>query len=127
MMANNPVLDVVYVPQWFSDNIGMYKIQPDGSLIDLPGAPVITGNSPRYIAVDAKGTYAYIAFGLENVIKKYRFSPEGSLIYETSYAVGSTPRTIQIHNNGKFLYVANYGGTLIIFNVLLFLLFMKAT
>jgi hypothetical protein len=108
MAGFHPTKNIFYVPHWYGDRVGIYQWDNFGNISPVAGAPVISGNSPRYVAIDNTGRFAYVVYGLEDVIRLYTITPEGWLSFQQAFATGDIPRTIAIHNNNNFLYVTNF-------------------
>jgi len=102
----------VYVGNEGSNDISTFTSDPvTGKLSASGSAPFDTGASPRAIAFDPSGGFAYIAH--EAGVSAFTIDPlNGDLVPTGSspIAAGIQPSGIAVHPSGRFIYVANSGG-----------------
>lgn len=96
-----------------SGNVFAYTIDGStGSLSAVPGSPFAAGNSPRSVAVDPSGRFAYVANSLSSDVSAYTIdSATGALIpvAGSPFMAGTTPFSVTVDPSGRFAYVANSG------------------
>jgi 6-phosphogluconolactonase (cycloisomerase 2 family) len=113
--------EVSYVANYNANTISQYSIGADGSLNPLtPNSTVATGTTPKSIAVDPLGQYAYVAnynVAGPGTLSQYNIADaDGSLTPMTipTVAVGSTalgvpgsaPNIVAVDPSGRYVYVA---------------------
>jgi DNA-binding beta-propeller fold protein YncE len=69
---------------------------------------VDAGNSPRSVAVDPTGRFAYVTNYISDSISVYTIDPStGALTPGTAVAAGNAPASVALDPTGRFAYVAN--------------------
>ena len=108
----------VYVPDLGLDQIRIYQLDPANAKL-VPNDPaflkVEAGAGPRHIALSSNGRFAYVVNELKPLVMAFRRDPaDGSL--RQIQSISAAPQDsgaengqaeIEIHPNGKFLYVSN--------------------
>jgi len=103
-------LDRIYVYK-FDDKTGQLTPNDPAYFTDHPAS------GPRHLAFSPDGKFVYAAHEIANVVGVYRWdSTKGTLTELQSISTlppdfkgTSTAAEIQVHSNGKFLYVSNRG------------------
>jgi len=108
-----------YVVNNGSNNISAYTIDPaTGAWGEMNSSPVSAGSQPMAIAIDPSGKFAYVVNSASNNVSAYAIQEEadwgvsqGALraISGSPFTAGTSPRSIAIDPDGKFVYVANQG------------------
>jgi 6-phosphogluconolactonase (cycloisomerase 2 family) len=83
-----------------------------GVLSPVPGSPFAAGNSPRSVAVDPSGKFAYVANSGSGDVSAYTISSTtGALtpVVGSPFTAGTTPFSVTVDPSGRFAYVANLG------------------
>lgn len=72
---------------------------------------IIVGEQPRYIAITADGTTAYVAMGGDNVVQRIDLTTK-TVVTGTGYpiAVGPSPWGLALTLDDSYLYAVNSGG-----------------
>jgi DNA-binding beta-propeller fold protein YncE len=102
-----------YVPQYAyvansSDpTVSGFSIQAGGTLTAVGGSPFTAGTSPRAVAVDPSGQFAYVSNYTAGGINEYTISA-GVLAANGTIAAGTNPQAVAVDPSGRFAYVANY-------------------
>jgi 6-phosphogluconolactonase len=119
----------VYVPDLGLDQIRIYQLDPANAKL-VPNGPafvkVEAGAGPRHIALSSNGRFAYVVNELKPLVTAFKRDPgDGSL--KQMQSISAVPQDsgaengqaeIEIHPDGKFLYVSNRGpGTLTAFAI----------
>jgi 6-phosphogluconolactonase (cycloisomerase 2 family) len=109
----DPTGHYVYVPNFTGPGtISQYAIGTGGALTPLTPTGATSGAVPRYIAIDATGTYAYTADSFVDQVSQ--FTIVGGVLTpmnppNVSTGAGSHPNGLTIDATGKYLYVADRG------------------
>src|SRR5205085_5276504 len=79
-----------------------------GALTQISGSPFTAGANPNSVAVDPSGEFAYVANSASTSISGYTITPSTGALTAIagspfSAPVGSLPRAVTVHPNGKFL------------------------
>jgi 6-phosphogluconolactonase len=108
-----------YVVNSGSNNVSAYMIDPaTGAWGEINNSPVSAGSQPLAIAIDPSGKFAYVVNSASNNVSAYAIQEEadwgvaqGALraISGSPFPAGTSPRSIAIDPDGKFVYVANQG------------------
>jgi 6-phosphogluconolactonase (cycloisomerase 2 family) len=112
----DPTGRYVYVPNFTGapgGTISQYSIGMDGALTALTPIGATSGAVPRFIAIDATGTYAYTADSFDDQVSQFTIvggilTPMTPVANVTTGA-GSHPNGLTIDATGKYLYVADRG------------------
>ncbi len=108
----------VYSADLGTDKIMIYRFQPaTGSLdpAEPPFASVAPGSGSRHLAFSARDEFVYCVNELNNTVTVFA-NPGGKGVLKEIQTIGTLPADfagasntseIQIHPNGKFLYVSN--------------------
>lgn len=119
----------LYVPDLGLDQIRIYRLDPGNAKLTLnhpPFAKTEPGVGPRHIALSSNGKFAYVANELKALVTAFsRDRATGNLTQIQSLSTApenfkgeSAPAEIEIHPDGKFLYVSNRGpGTISVFSI----------
>jgi 6-phosphogluconolactonase (cycloisomerase 2 family) len=121
----NPSGKFVYVANWISganDTVSVLSINlNDGSLTELAASPFGAGKGSRSIAMDGAGKFVYVANEDDSTLSAYSVSPPGPqfgalnpvILSPNPFVVGGALRPIATDISGKFVYVGNYGGSVL--------------
>jgi YVTN family beta-propeller protein len=100
-VAVDPTAKFVYVTNAYagmgSGNVSAYSIGSDGALTPIPGSPFVAGSSPRSVAVDPAGKFAYVTNENSNTVSGYTIDPAtGALtsVKGSPFAAGSGPFSV---------------------------------
>jgi 6-phosphogluconolactonase (cycloisomerase 2 family) len=96
-----------YVGNLFGGSISAYAIdRTGGTLAPIPGGSRVS-NNPYGIAVDPLGRFLWVANYGFNTVSAFAIGPNGALAAAGApLATGALPRTVAVHPNGNFVYVA---------------------
>jgi DNA-binding beta-propeller fold protein YncE len=111
----DPTGRYVYAPNFNGPGtISQYAIGAGGALTPLTATGATSGAVPRFIAIDATGTYAYTADSFDNQVSE--FTIQGGILTpmpvpntNVTTGAGSHPNGLTIDATGKYLYVADRG------------------
>ncbi len=94
-------------------NVSAYTIDGStGALNTVPGSAFAAGSSPRSVAVDPSGRFAYVANSGSSDVSAYTIdSTTGALtsVAGSPFTAGTTPFSVTVDPSGRFAYVANLG------------------
>lgn len=110
----------VYSADLGIDKILIYKLSPDGKMIQNTDAPFLQlkpGSGPRHMAFHSNGKLVFILNELSNEVVSCNYDPlTGNLsvkdiksTLEKGFNEYSKAAAIRIHPNGKYLYCSNRG------------------
>ena len=91
-------------------NVSAYTIDSStGALREVAGSPFPAGDTPRSVAVDPSGQFAYVASRGGNVSAYTVNSSTGALrpVAGSPFAAGTDPVSMTVDPSGRFAYVAN--------------------
>ena len=75
----------------------------------MPGSPFATGDQPRPVAIDPRGTFVFVGNTGGNSLSAYSIDSAGSLTAVTGapipLGVNAQPLSIAVDPAGKFVYV----------------------
>jgi 6-phosphogluconolactonase len=108
-----------YVIQSAADQINALRADADGTLTQIGGPPLATGDFPHHVDVDPRGRFVYVANHNSPFLSGYRINQDGSLAPMNTLVAGSpvTGLTLPpdpaeagshssvIDQSGQFLYV----------------------
>ena len=108
-----------------SNNITVFEIKDDGSLMAVPGSPFPSGGETP-VSIDVKGQYVYVVNKSQDPLKGNKLAPNysvftingaGALSTVASSTVntnvGSSPAQALVSNDGKFLFGADFLGFMV--------------
>jgi 6-phosphogluconolactonase (cycloisomerase 2 family) len=81
-----------------------------GALVEIAGSPYATKLSPRFVAVDPAGKFAYVANSGAGNISAYSIDAATGVLAEIAgspFPAGSGPTSIAFDPTGKFVYVTD--------------------
>jgi len=98
----------------------IYRLNPDQGTIILNNPAFVTfppGSGPRHIAFHPNGQFVYVNSELTSAVTAFAYNAaEGSLkplqtlsALPPTFKGNNTTAEVQVHPNGKFLYVSNRG------------------
>ena len=90
-----------------SNDVSVYRMESDGSLLRVPGSPFPTRPGPMMIAVHPTLPVFYVSNVGDNSIGVFEIGSEGALSSPQVMAVSGFPRDLQVEPQGRFLYVAD--------------------
>jgi 6-phosphogluconolactonase (cycloisomerase 2 family) len=90
-----------------SNDVTVFAIEADGSLVMAPGSPFATGATPMKIAVHPTLPAFYVSHAGDNTIGTFRIGPDGSLSSIQVTTVPGFSRDLAVEAQGRFLYVAD--------------------
>ena len=104
----HPNGQVLYVTHEATGDVGIYRIQADGTL-DLPTGAPSGGMAPVDVAFTPNGQFAFVANSGSGQLGVFTIAhgllaPNGA-----SVAAGNSVRALAMHQNGRWLYAANAG------------------
>jgi 6-phosphogluconolactonase (cycloisomerase 2 family) len=116
-MAMDPLGRYVYVTNTTDNALSGYSII-NGTLSPLSLSTSATGTTPMGATIDPSGQFLYVANSGDNTVSAYSISffenfQGGDLAAVTGspFAAGNAPAAVVAEPSGKFLYVANSGGS----------------
>jgi 6-phosphogluconolactonase (cycloisomerase 2 family) len=107
---------VVIVPNKLSNNVSVFSVAGDGSLVPVPGSPFPAGGAPTSAAT-GDGVplgLVYVSNSGSNDISGYTIdNGTGALtpLAGPPFSAGNLPASVAMTSNGRFLYVANAGSS----------------
>ncbi|MBC7398122.1 MAG: beta-propeller fold lactonase family protein, partial [Bdellovibrionales bacterium] len=95
-----------------SGEVGMYKINADGSLTLLSPVTINAGLNPSGIAVDTNGSFAYVVNRDDGTMSMFQINQANGTLTLISLgtptvATGGLPTSAATDNQGKFAYCLN--------------------
>src|SRR5215469_2863592 len=95
-----------------SGDLSGYALDSSGALTTVPGSPFPVGQYPVSAAIDASGTFAYVANQQSSSISSFRINAStGSLTPLPAITVAGAGFTyLAVDCTGKFLYSAGWAG-----------------
>ncbi|HYP26734.1 MAG TPA: beta-propeller fold lactonase family protein [Blastocatellia bacterium] len=103
-----------------SSSLGVYGIQPDGSLVFL-GAMTGGGLNSNVVVLSPDDRFLFVSNQLSNTITVFSVAPDGTLAEVIGSPFdnpgGSEPLQMATDQAGRFLYVNNTNGTLSVFGI----------
>lgn len=115
-MVFHPTLPAAFVDNELTNDVTVYRIQPDGSLKDVQtvaSVPENERNGKIFIAVSEMrlrpdGKFLYVANRGHNSVTAFRVEEDGTLTFlETEPSGGNCPRGLVLDASGRFLVVPN--------------------
>jgi 6-phosphogluconolactonase len=108
----------------FNGSVSAYRIGVDGALTPVAGSPFLAGIEPDSVAVDLLGRFVCVAndgkFPASNgSVSAYRTGANGFLTpvpgspFTAGFTARSQPSSVAMDPLGRFVYVANYGASLV--------------
>lgn len=120
--------DYAFVADLGLDKVLIYKLDPESAEMKPHGAGIVPpGSGPRHFAFHPNGKWAYTNGEMSMTVTAFNFdSNKGTL--DAIQTIGTVPEGIdfkglstaevQVHKNGKFLYVSNRGhDTIAVFSI----------
>jgi 6-phosphogluconolactonase len=90
----------------------------DGVLSAVLGSPFAAGTFPRGLAIDPSGKFLYVAnssssISTGNYVLGFSIDPSGGLtpVPGSPFAAGLNPVSVAVEPSGRFVYVADNGGS----------------
>jgi 6-phosphogluconolactonase (cycloisomerase 2 family) len=113
-----------YLVNFNDDTVSIYTVDAATGQLRHHGY-VLAGRQPRSVAVDPSSEFAYVANQGSNDVSAYTISANGALteIDQNGSASGTTvpagtgPHSVVVDPSGKFVYIANIGGTISAYDV----------
>lgn len=90
-----------------SNDVTVYRIESDGSLLRAPGSPFPTRPVPTRIAIHPTLPVFYVSNAGDNTIEVFEIGSDGALSSLQVRAVSGYPRDLEVEPQGRFLYVAD--------------------
>jgi 6-phosphogluconolactonase len=91
--------------------VRVFTIESGGGLAEISGSPFAAGTGATGLALNSAGTYLYAANKGSNTITGFTVASGGALKATTTATTGSLPLWLSFDQSGKYLAVANSGGT----------------
>lgn len=113
--GSSPVSDTpraVYVANRSSNDVSQFSVGAGGTLAAMGTASVAAGTSPRSVAVDPFGRFAYVANYVSNNVSVYAINADTRALTEVTgspFPAGTSPTAVSTDPSGRFVYVSNYG------------------
>src|SRR5262249_41635190 len=105
-VAFTPGGDTIYVGGGASNDVKIFRQQPDGSFA-AGGTVVIAGSEPSGLSVTPDGARVYVALNMSNEVAVID-TATNTLVNRVP--VGTYPYTTVSSKNGAKIYVSNWGG-----------------
>lgn len=96
-----------YVANQTGNSISAYGISSATGELNELALPVDAGSTPRSIAVDPSGKYAYVASAGSDRVYAYNINADGTLSALGNFEAGDGPTSVAIDPSGSYVYVAN--------------------
>ena len=117
-VAVGPTSEFVYVADYGTANVSIYRIDPTGDLTLAPGSGVQAGGHPRAVAVHPRGEFVYVV-NESDAINIYEVGCEGGLSAlpgsPFSFPIlGGGADALAIEPRGEFAYVLSSSSNLIV-------------
>ena len=107
-----PQNNFVFTANQTTNNISAFRINGDGSLSAVTGAPFTSqGNGPAAIALSSDGKFAYVANAVDSTVSTYAVSNGTLSAQGVAQPTGSGPVALAMDPKGRFLYTANVSGS----------------
>jgi 6-phosphogluconolactonase (cycloisomerase 2 family) len=113
----DPTSSFVYTTDYPNNEIIGYIVQSTEALNFMVNGPFKTGNEPKGITIDPRGTYVYVANSLDATVSSYSITKSTgapSTVVSASSATTTTdtqPVALIVDPAlGRFVYTANYLG-----------------
>jgi len=90
-----------------SNDVTVYRMESDGSLLRVPGSPFPAGPGPMMIAVHPTLPVFYVSNVGDNTIGVFEIGSDGALSSLQLRAVSGLPRDLEVEPGGNSLYVAD--------------------
>lgn len=125
-MVFHPTLPVAFVNNELTNDVTVYRIQPDGNLKDVQTIATIpeADRGKNFIAVSEmrltpNGKFLYVANRGHDSISAFRVEEDGELTFlETEPSGGRCPRGLVLDPTGRFLVVPNRNsGTILLMKI----------
>jgi len=109
----------LYVANEGSDTVTGYQVSGVGALAELSGGGVLTGLSPRSMAVDPLGRFLYTVNVNSPSVSAFRIDPNSGQLTSAGLPLPYTgqPRSIAVAPSGRFAFVANAIGSVEAFGI----------
>jgi hypothetical protein len=91
--------------------VRVFTIASGGGLAEISGSPFAAGTGATGLALNSAGTYLYAANKGSSTITGFTVASGGALKATVSATTGSLPLWLSFDQSGKYLAVANDGGT----------------
>ncbi|MFN8940152.1 MAG: lactonase family protein [Acidobacteriota bacterium] len=110
----------LFVPDLGLDQVFGYLVDSkQGKLTpaDPPATPITPGSGPRHMAFHPNGKFAYVNSEMGSLVTAFAFTPAAGRLRQfqvistlpRGFAKPNNTAEIEVHPNGKFLYVSNRG------------------
>jgi YVTN family beta-propeller protein len=106
-VAFSPSGDRIWVGGGASNDVKIFRAQPDGSYIADGTIPISGGPQPSGLSLNAGGTRLYVALNMTNQVAVIDTATRAIV---SRVAVGTYPYTTVMSANGAKVYVSNWGG-----------------
>jgi 6-phosphogluconolactonase (cycloisomerase 2 family) len=121
-IAANPAGTFLYTSDASSNSVDGFAIASDGALTAISGSPFSAPGSGGVagLAIDPAGKFLYAtAVDGGGIVGGFSIGTGGSLstIQGSPFTAGTTPVQIVIHPSGKFLYVGDSAGGILVFSI----------
>jgi 6-phosphogluconolactonase (cycloisomerase 2 family) len=92
-----------------SKSVSTFLVAADGTLRNATGSPLAIVESGA-VAIYPSGAFVYVLHPTINRISAYKVQfSSGTLTWVGTYVTGSTPKSLSVDAQGKFLYLVNSG------------------
>jgi 6-phosphogluconolactonase (cycloisomerase 2 family) len=101
---------LVFVTNAASNNVSVYMVSGDGTLVPVPGSPFAAGAGPSSSAIGYGLSFLYVANSKSNDISAYSIDNSTGVLTPLAgfpFAVGPSPSSLA--SSGAFLYVTSAG------------------
>lgn len=89
------------------DDISLFTIQGNGTLIEASRTSVLPNTLPEILAMDPAGSYLYVANVGSNTISVFSIDAStGALTFSSQVSTGLAPQSMKLTPAGNFLYVS---------------------
>src|SRR3989442_6581413 len=94
----------LFVANWGSDNLAVFDISDDGSLLAIPGSPFATGGArPEGVVLTPDGRLLFVGHSGSRAIDSFAVDGEGRPARIASLTVDSEPDGLAATPDGRFL------------------------
>ena len=101
----------LFVPNNASNDISVFTIRWDGSLVPVPGSPFPSAPGTYATSLHPSGRYLYVTRWRERTVGVYEVQANGSLVLN-QVAPAFNARDLEVNPTGRHLYVAAMGSGL---------------
>jgi len=96
-----------------SGDVSVYGLQPSGALSAVPNGTRGVGAMPSGLGASPDGSSLYVSLAGENAVARLPVAADGTLGAPTKTPTGPNPGSIATSLKGRYVYVADTGGTTI--------------